>query len=151
MLFSSSTTLTSSSSSTTGVSQFDTSINTSADILSQNSPVASVPPITTHSPMLSGVGDSITTSIRSVSAETTTRNRSPVHRYGINETGNNSSHSSLYQSTNTQVTGNLRVQHQREKQELSELNDRFRGYLDRVKILEIKNSKLTSQLEDITK
>ncbi|CAF4706985.1 unnamed protein product, partial [Rotaria magnacalcarata] len=40
---------------------------------------------------------------------------------------------------------------QREKQELSELNDRFRGYLDRVKILEIKNSKLTSQLEDITK
>ncbi|CAF3801442.1 unnamed protein product [Rotaria magnacalcarata] len=143
--------LTSSSSSTTGVSQFDTSINTSADILSQNSPVASVPPITTHSPMLSGVGDSITTSIRSVSAETTTRNRSPVHRYGINETGNNSSHSSLYQSTNTQATGNLRVQHQREKQELSELNDRFRGYLDRVKILEIKNSKLTSQLEDITK
>lgn len=101
--------------------------------------------------MLSGVGDSIKTSIRSVSVETTTRNQSPGNRYGANETGNTSSYSSLYQSTNTQVTDNLRVQHQREKQELAELNDRFRGYLDRVKVLENKNSKLSSQLEEISK
>ena len=51
----------------------------------------------------------------------------------------------------TQTTDNIRVQHEREKQELSELNDRFRGYLDRVKILEYNNAKLTSQLEDLSK
>ncbi|CAF3392070.1 unnamed protein product [Rotaria sp. Silwood1] len=140
-----------SSSSSTGVSQFDTSINNTADILSSNSPIKSVPSIVTHSPMLSGVGDPMKTSIRSVSVETGTRNRSPVQRYGQQEIGNSSSYSSLNQSTNNQVTDNLRVQHQREKQELAELNDRFRGYLDRVKILENKNFKLTSQLEDIAK
>ncbi|CAF3926984.1 unnamed protein product [Rotaria sp. Silwood2] len=139
------------SSSSTGVSQFDTSINNTADILSSNSPIKSVPSIITHSPMLSGVGDPMKTSIRSVSVETGTRNQSPIQRYGQQEIGNSSSYSSLNQSTNTQVTDNLRVQHQREKQELAELNDRFRGYLDRVKILESKNLTLTSQLDDIAK
>ena len=66
----------------TGVSQID---NTSADILSSNSPKKSIPSIiTTHSPMSSGVGggggggDSMKTSTRSVSIETGTRNRSPM-------------------------------------------------------------------------
>ncbi len=101
--------------------------------------------------MSSGVGDSVKTSTRSVSIESGTRNRSPMQRYGQNETSNTLSYSILTQSTNAQVTDNLRVQHQREKQELSELNDRFRGYLDRVKVLETKNSKLTSQLDDLSK
>ncbi|CAF0873208.1 unnamed protein product [Rotaria sordida] len=146
-------------SSTTGVSQFDTPVNNNnnntnnntADIVSSNSPTKSVPSIITNSPMFSGVGDSMKTSIRSVSVETGTRNRSPVQRHGQQETSHTLSNSSLYQSTNTQVTDNLRVQHQREKQELAELNDRFRGYLDRVKILENKNLKLTSQLDEISK
>lgn len=134
------------------MSQIDTSINnTSADILSSNSPRKSIPSIVTHSPMTSGAGDAMRTSTRSVSIESGTRNRSPMQGYGTNEASNTSSHSILNQSSNAQVTDNLRVQHQREKQELSELNDRFRGYLDRVKVLENKNSKLTSQLEDISK
>ncbi|CAF0743177.1 unnamed protein product [Didymodactylos carnosus] len=54
-------------------------------------------------------------------------------------------------SSNAQVTDTLRVQHQREKQELSELNDRFRGYLDRVKVLENKNAKIAKQLDGVTK
>ena len=54
-------------------------------------------------------------------------------------------------SSNAQITDNLRVQHQREKQELNDLNDRFRGYLDRVKVLENKNAYLTGALDDITK
>jgi len=102
--------------------------------------------------MSSGVVESVKTPTRSGSIEPGTRNRSPMQRYAQNEpSSNNSSYSLLNQSTNGQVTDNLREQHQREKQELSELNDRFRGYLDRVKILENKSSKLTSQLEDITK
>ena len=102
--------------------------------------------------MSSGVVESVKTPTRSVSIEKGNRNRSPMQRYAPNESSsNNSSYSLLNQSTNGQVTDNLREQHQREKQELSELNDRFRGYLDRVKILENKNSKLTGQLEDITK
>ena len=102
--------------------------------------------------MSSGVVESVKTSTRSVSIEKGNRTRSPMQRYAPNESSsNNSSYSLLNQSTNGQVTDNLREQHQREKQELSELNDRFRGYLDRVKILENKNSKLTGQLEDITK
>ena len=132
------------------MSQTDTSINTntSADLLSTNSPIKSIPSILTHSPMSTGVGDSMKTS---VSIDSSVRNRSPLRRYEQSETSNNSSYSILNQSTNAQVTDNLRVQHQREKQELSELNDRFRGYLDRVKILENKNSKLTNQLDDISK
>jgi chromosome segregation ATPase len=74
-----------------------------------------------------------------------------MQRYGGNETSNTSSYSILNQSTNAQVTDNLRVQHQREKQELSELNDRFRGYLDRVKVLENKNFILTGQLDGLSK
>jgi chromosome segregation ATPase len=101
--------------------------------------------------MSTGVGDSMKTSTRSVSIESGTRDRSPMQRYGQTGTSNTSSYSILNQSTNAQVTDNLRVQHQREKQELSELNDRFRGYLDRVKVLENKNSKLTGQLDDISK
>jgi DNA repair exonuclease SbcCD ATPase subunit len=103
--------------------------------------------------MSSGVVESVKTPTRAGSIEPGTRNRSPMQRYAQNEqpSSNNSSYSLLNQSTNGQVTDNLREQHQREKQELSELNDRFRGYLDRVKILENKSSKLTSQLEDITK
>jgi chromosome segregation ATPase len=99
--------------------------------------------------MSSGVGESVKTSTRSVSIESGTRTRSPMRQFG--QTSNTSSYSILNQSTNAQVTDNLRVQHQREKQELSELNDRFRGYLDRVKVLESKNSKLTSQLDDVSK
>jgi chromosome segregation ATPase len=101
--------------------------------------------------MSTGVGDSMKTSTRSVSIESGTRDRSPMQRFGQTGTSNTSSYSILNQSTNAQVTDNLRVQHQREKQELSELNDRFRGYLDRVKVLENKNSKLTGQLDDISK
>jgi len=96
--------------------------------------------------MSSGVGETVNTSTRSVSIESTTRARSNVR-----DTSPYSSYSLLNQSTNAQVTDNLRVQHQREKQELSELNDRFRGYLDRVKVLENKNAKLTGQLDDVTK
>jgi chromosome segregation ATPase len=132
------------------VSQLDTSVNTSADIISINSPNKSVHSIITNSPMSTGVGESVKTSTRSVSIERTTRTHSPMQRYGQTETSNTSS-SSLHQTKNVQVTDNLRVQHQREKQELSELNDRFRGYLDRVKVLETKNSKLTGQLDDVTK
>jgi chromosome segregation ATPase len=54
-------------------------------------------------------------------------------------------------SVNTQVTDNLRDQHQRDKQDLSELNDRFRGYLDRVKVLENRNCQLTDQLHGVSK
>lgn len=108
--------------------------------------------------MSSGVGDSMKTSTRSVSIESGVRTRSNPRdvspgsqRHGQHESGLSSSYSLLNQSTNAQVTDNLRVQHQREKQELSELNDRFRGYLDRVKVLENKNAKLTGQLDDISK
>ncbi|UJR10494.1 hypothetical protein I4U23_014697 [Adineta vaga] len=101
--------------------------------------------------MSSGVGETVKTSTRSVSIEKGTRNRSPMQRYVHNDTSNNSSFSLLNNSSNGQATDNLREQHQREKQELAELNDRFRGYLDRVKVLENKNSKLTTQLEDVTK
>ncbi|CAF1316266.1 unnamed protein product [Adineta ricciae] len=131
----------------TEVSHSDISINPPADIV----PAHSVSITKTHSPMSSGVGETVKTSTRSVSIEKGTRNRSPMQRYVPNETSNNSSFSLLTQSSNGQVTDNLREQHQREKQELAELNDRFRGYLDRVKVLENKNSKLTSQLEDVTK
>jgi hypothetical protein len=161
------------STSSSGVSQIDTSTNIVPSTLPINNSVPpsvvnniSVPPssstsVTTHSPMSSGVGDSMKASTRSVSIESGTRTRtnvrdssplsSGIQRYGQNETGMSSSYSLSTQSTNAQVTDNLRVQHQREKQELSELNDRFRGYLDRVKVLENKNAKLTGQLEDITK
>ncbi|CAF1297885.1 unnamed protein product [Adineta ricciae] len=131
----------------TEVSHSDISVNPPADIV----PAHSVSITKTHSPMSSGVGETVKTSTRSVSIEKGTRNRSPMQRYVPNETSNNSSFSLLTQSSNGQVTDNLREQHQREKQELAELNDRFRGYLDRVKVLENKNSKLTTQLEDITK
>ncbi|CAF3002956.1 unnamed protein product [Rotaria socialis] len=114
--------------------------------------------VTTHSPMSSGVTDLARTTARAVSIETGTRNRtnlreiSPsMQRQGLNGSSSSSPYALLNQSTNAIVTDNLRVQHQREKQELSELNDRFRGYLDRVKTLENKNAKLTGQLEDITK
>lgn len=110
--------------------------------------------VTTHSPMSSGVGDTVKTSTRSVTIESGSRQRTNLRDsspYGQNETSTNSSYSLLNQSSNAVVTDNLRVQHQREKQELSELNDRFRGYLDRVKVLENKNAKLTNQLEDVTK
>ncbi len=136
-------------------------ISASPSIVNNTSVPSSSVSATTHSPMSSGVGDAVKTSTRSVSIESVTRNRtnardvsplsSGVQRYGQSETGTSSSYSLLNQSTNAQVTDNLRVQHQREKQELSELNDRFRGYLDRVKILENKNAKLTGQLEDVTK
>jgi chromosome segregation ATPase len=130
------------------VSQFDkTTTNTIPGILSSNSPTISVPPVI----MPSGVGDSMKTSTHSVTLESGNRTRSPSRRYGQNEANTSSSYSLLNQSTNAQVTDKLRVQHQSEKQELSELNDRFRGYLDRVKILENKNAKLTGQLEDVTK
>ena len=101
--------------------------------------------------MSSGLGDSMKTSTHSVTMESTVRTRSPVRHYGGNEGTNTSSYSIITQSSNAQVTDNLRVQHQREKQELAELNDRFRGYLDRVKVLENRNSKLTNQLDDISK
>ena len=101
--------------------------------------------------MSTGVGDSMKTSTHSISIESGVRTRSPQRRYEPTDQSNNSSYSILNQSTNAQVTDNLRVQHQREKQELSELNDRFRGYLDRVKVLENKNSKLTTQLDDVSK
>ena len=112
--------------------------------------------------MSSGVGDAVTkTSSRSVSIESGTRNRnvqrdlsplsSGASRYGQTDHDNSSSYSLMTQSGNAIITDNLRVQHQREKQELTELNDRFRGYLDRVKVLENKNAKLTGQLEDVTK
>jgi hypothetical protein len=136
-------------SSSTGVSQTDIPTNLVSDISSLTNSVP-YPPLnntsvhpsssiseTTHSPMSSGVGDSVKTSSRSVSIESGKRNRtilrdsSPMslgtQQYGQNETSNSSSYSLLNQSTNAQVTDNLRVQHQREKQELSELNDRFRG------------------------
>jgi intermediate filament protein if len=152
-----------------GVSHIDNLV--SDRTLLNKSPIlvnnTSVPPsssslsVTTHSPMSSGVGDSVKTSTRSVSIESGVRTRTNIRdlsplsaglqRYGQQETGTSSSYSLLNQSTNAQVTDNLRVQHQREKQELSELNDRFRGYLDRVKVLENKNAKLTGQLEDISK
>ncbi|CAF2155417.1 unnamed protein product [Rotaria magnacalcarata] len=129
------------------------SVNTNTSVPSTSS-IA----VTTHSPMSSGVTDLARTTTRSVSIETGTRNRtnlreiSPsMQRQGLNDTSSSSPYALLNQSTNAIVTDNLRVQHQREKQELSELNDRFRGYLDRVKILENKNAKLTGQLEDITK
>jgi hypothetical protein len=132
------------------VSQIDTSTNLVPDTSSLNTRASPLPPpltapnisapssssisVTTHSPMSSGVGDSVKTSTRSVSIESGTRNRSSyrdtspnVQRYGQNDTSISSSYSLLNQSANTQVTDNLRVQHQREKQELSELNDRFRG------------------------
>ncbi|CAF1387219.1 unnamed protein product [Adineta steineri] len=137
-----------STSASTEVPQSDTS----ADIVPTESPKKSVSSAKIHSPMSSGVGESVKTSTHSVTIEKGTRNRSPMQRHAQNETSNNNlSYSLLNQSTNIQVTDNLREQHQREKQELSELNDRFRGYLDRVKILESKNSKLTNQLEDIAK
>lgn len=112
--------------------------------------------------MSSGVADSVMkTSTRSVSIESGTRNRnnprdtsplsSGASRYGQHDQENSSSYSLMNQSGNAIITDNLRVQHQREKQELSELNDRFRGYLDRVKVLENKNAKLTGQLEDVSK
>ena len=88
--------------------------------------------------MSSGVGDSVVkTSARSVTIESGIRNRSALRdtsplssngsRYGGNDPDPNSSYSLMNQSSNAQITDNLRVQHQREKQELSELNDRFRG------------------------
>ncbi|CAF0863780.1 unnamed protein product [Rotaria sordida] len=160
--------------SSSGVSQTDPSTNLALGTSSINNSISpslnnntSVPPTssisvaTTHSPMSSGVGDIVKTSARSVSIESGTRNRtnlrdssplsSGMQRQGQSEFGTSPSYSLFNQSTNAMVTDNLRVQHQREKQELSELNDRFRGYLDRVKILENKNAKLTGQLEDITK
>ncbi|CAF4570980.1 unnamed protein product [Rotaria sp. Silwood1] len=159
--------------SSSGVSQTDpstnlvlgtSSINNSiSPSLNHNTTVPSTSSIsvTTHSPMSSGVGDIVKTTTRSVSMESGTRNRSNLRdpsplssgmqRQGQNEFGNCSPYALFNQSTNAMVTDNLRVQHQREKQELSELNDRFRGYLDRVKTLENKNAKLTGQLEDITK
>ena len=94
--------------------------------------------------MSSGVIETtVRTSIRSSSVESGPRHQSPGRLTSF--------HSILHQSGNAQVTDNLRVQHQREREELSELNDRFRGYLDRVKVLESKNSKLTSQLDDVSK
>ncbi len=138
------------------MSQIDPLTNTVPDLISLNNsaspsivnntsiPVSSSVSVTTHSPMSSGVGDSVKTSTRSVSIESGARTRTNVRDLSPG-------YSLLNQSTNAQVTDNLRVQHQREKQELSELNDRFRGYLDRVKVLENKNAKLTSQLEDVTK
>ena len=95
--------------------------------------------------MSSGVGDSLKTPTRSTSIESANPHRSP------GQAGSSSSYSLLSQSSNAQVTGNLRVQHQREKQELGELNDRFRGYLDRVKILENRSAQLTGQLEEVSK
>ena len=92
--------------------------------------------------MSSGATDPTKTTTRSVSIEVRTRHRSPGQRHGLNESG---------PSSNAIVTDNIRVQHQREKQELSELNDRFRGYLDRVKVLENKNEVLTGQLDDVSK
>ena len=85
--------------------------------------------------MSTGVGDSVgKTSIRSVSIESGTRNRSLLRDTSPSSTGTSrygqdvsSSYSLINQSGNAQITDNLRVQHQREKQELSELNDRFRG------------------------
>ncbi|CAF3757382.1 unnamed protein product [Adineta steineri] len=166
------------SSSITGASQSDSLTAIVPDISSSTNsvPVHSHPPLvnnisiplsssiseTINSSMSSGVGDSVNTSARLVTIESGKRNRpgfrdaSPTSlsttQYGQNETSSVSSYSLLSnQSTNAQHTDNLRVQHQREKQELSELNDRFRGYLDRVKILENKNAKLTGQLEDVTK
>ena len=103
--------------------------------------------------MSTGVGDSVKTSTRSVSMETSGQQLVIDHLcdvYGQTEASHSSSYSS-HHSKNVQHTDNLRVQHQREKQELSELNDRFRGYLDRVKILENKNLQLTGQLDDVTK
>lgn len=99
--------------------------------------------------MSSGVGDSLPTPTRSTPVECPTRHRSPGQARV--DTGVSSSYSLSSQSTNAQVTDNLRVQHQREKQELGELNDRFRGYLDRVKILENRSAQLTGQLEEVSK
>ena len=103
--------------------------------------------------MSTGLGESMRTSTHSVVIDSMTRNRSPIrhHGGGTSEGHSSSSYSIINQSSNAQVTDNLRVQHQREKQELTELNDRFRGYLDRVKILENRNSQLTNQLDDISK
>lgn len=88
--------------------------------------------------MSSGVGDSVVkTSTRSVTIESGVRNRSGIRdssplasnglRYGTNDHDHGANYSLISQSSNAQITDNLRVQHQREKQELSELNDRFRG------------------------
>lgn len=97
-------------------------------------PLPSSISVTTHSPMSSGGTDIVRTSTRSVSVELGVRPRQNIpdaspgtQRQGFNDSGNSSSYALLNQSTNSIVTDNLRVQHQREKQELSELNDRFRG------------------------
>lgn len=75
----------------------------------------------------------------------------PIHnrsRSGSPGDRNSTHHSN---NANTAFVDNMRNQRQREKQELSHLNDRFRGYLDRVKVLENKNSLLTNDLMNIIK
>lgn len=103
--------------------------------------------------MSTGASDlnmSVTTrsSVRSSSVESPARQHSPGRAFGASLS---SSYSVLHQSGNAHATDNLRVQHQREREELTELNGRFRGYLDRVKALESKNLHLTTQLDDISK
>ena len=44
---------------------------------------------------------------------------------------------------------NLAVQHEDEKREMQELNNKFGAYLDRVKFLESQNRKLQVQLDEL--
>ena len=110
------------------IASLNNSIFPSLDIKTSGSLLSSTS--TTHSPMSSGVDDFMKSSIRSVSIESGRRSRrlgdlsSGIRQDEHNDMDNNSLRN---QTTNALVTDNLRVQHQREKEELSELNDRFRG------------------------
>ena len=44
---------------------------------------------------------------------------------------------------------NIANQHEEEKREMQELNNKFGAYLDRVKFLETQNRKLQAQLDDL--
>lgn len=44
---------------------------------------------------------------------------------------------------------NFAHQHEEEKREMQELNNKFGAYLDRVKFLETQNRKLQAQLDDL--
>ena len=84
--------------------------------------------------MSSGFSDSLRASTRAggIKSGSPTRasHRDPspgTLRHVQHEITQSSTYSLSGHSSNAQITDNLRVQHQREKQELSELNDRFRG------------------------